>query len=171
MIGHSDNHSASVCIDRLGFQYINGALEAEGLYVPGRGGIWLGANYAGRAWMAEPSRKLTHQGATASPVARFLTLLEDDRLISPEDSNEMRDIMRLAGTWLQEGLSRARPPRPIADIYAKIGLYGTSHDCAVIQRSAGGKAIRYAAVVLGAPHPQVIRDLVVKLDDYIIANN
>jgi hypothetical protein len=171
MIGHSDNHSASVCIDRLGFQYINGALEAEGLYVAGRGGIWLGGNYAGRAWMAEPSKKLTHQGATASSVARFLTLLEDDRLVSPKDSKEMRAIMRLAGTWLEEGLSRAKPPRPIVDIYAKIGLFGTSHDCAVIQRSANGKAIRYAAVVLGAPDPQVIRDLVVKLDDYIIGNN
>lgn len=171
MIGHSDNHSASVCIDRLGFQYINGALEAEGLYVPGRGGIWLGANYAGRAWMVEPSKKLTFQGATASSVARFLTLLEDDRLISADDSADMRDIMRLAGTWLEQGLSRAKPPRPIIDIYAKIGLYGTSHDCGVIQRSDHGKPIRYAAVILGAPDPQVIRDLVVKLDDYIIANN
>jgi len=171
MIGHSDNHSASVCIDRLGFQYINGALAAEGLYTPGLGGLWLGGNYAGRHWLREPRTNLTHMGGTATAVARFLTLLEDSRLVDPDASNEMRDIMRLAGSWLEEGLSSARPPRHVLDSYAKVGLMGTCHDCAVIERASAGKRIRYAAVVLGAPDPQVIRDLVVQLDTYMLADN
>lgn len=171
MIGHSDNHSASVCIDRLGFQYINGALAGDGLYDPQRGGLWLGGNYAGRHWMREPRTKLTHMGATASSVATFLTLLESGRLVSPEASKEMRDIMRLAGSWIAEGLAQAKPPRPVGDAYAKVGLMGTFHDCAVITRSANGKGVRYAAVVLGAPGAQVIRDLAVKLDDFIFAEN
>ena len=171
MIGHSNNHSASVCINRLGFQYLNGALAAEGLYRPDRGGLWLGGNYAGRNWLIEPLSKLTHMGATASAVAAYLTLLEDNRLVSPQASREMRDIMRLAGSWLEEGLDRAKPPRPITDSYAKVGLKGTFHDCAVIERSVAGKRIRYAAVILGASTAQVIRNLVVKLDDYIVANN
>jgi Beta-lactamase enzyme family len=171
MIGHSNNHSASVCIDRIGFQYLNGALETDGLYSREFGGLWLGGNYAGRNWMREPRTRLTHMGATAKAVAAFLTLLEDSRLVSPEASDEMRAIMRLAGSWFAEGLDRARPPRPITDIYAKVGLMGTHHDCAVIERSANGKRIRYAAVVLGASSAQIIRDLAVKLDDYIIAAN
>jgi len=110
-------------------------------------------------------------GATAKAVAAFLTLLEDSRLVSTDASDEMRDIMGLAGSWLEEGLAKAKPPRPTTNIYAKVGLMGTFHDCAVIERSASGKAIRYAAVVLGAPSAQVIRNLVVKLDDYILASN
>lgn len=173
MIGHSNNRSASVCIDGLGFQYINGALAAEGLYSAGRTGLWLGGNYGGRAWMPEPTTGLTHQGATAAAVARFLTLVEDNRLVSPEASTEMRRIMALAGTWFYEGLARAKPARSVTSAYAKVGIYGGRyHDCAVIERGAAqGRPIRYAAVVLGANDPQVIRDLAVKLDDYIVASN
>src|SRR5215469_2687769 len=171
MIGHSNNHSASICIDRIGFQYLNGALAAEGLYDEELGGLWLGGNYAGRDWMLEPRTKLTHMGATARAVAAFLTLLEDSRLVSTDASDEMRDIMALAGSWFEEGLAKARPPRALTSIYAKVGLMGTFHDCAVIERSAGGKSIRYAIIVLGAPGAQVIRDLAVKVDDFILALN
>lgn len=173
MIGHSDNHSASVCIDRLGFQYMNGALAEEGLYSHASGGLWLGGNYAGRNWMPEPRTKLTHQGATAKAVATFLTLLEDDSLVSPAASAEMRDIMALAGTWFFEGLDRAKPRRSVSSSYAKVGIYGGRyHDCAVLERtSKEGKFIRYGAVVLGANDPQVIRDIAVKLDDYVLASN
>lgn len=171
MIGHSDNHSASVCIDRLGFQYINGALEAEGLYSAEGGGLWLGGNYAGRNWMPEPRTKLTHQGATAASVANFLTLLETGRLVSPAASTEMRRIMSLAGTWFVEGLTRARPSRSVNSAYAKVGIYGRYHDCAVIQRGSNtGHSIRYAAVVLGATDPQIIRELGVKFDDFILSS-
>jgi hypothetical protein len=172
MIGHSDNRSASICIDRLGFQYINGALAADGLYSFQNGGLWLGGNYAGRNWMPEPKTKLTHMGATARAVARFLTLLEDSRLVSPQASADMRDTMALAGTWFFEGLDRARPKRPVQSVYAKVGIYGGKyHDCAVLERAARGTKIRYAAVVLGAIDPQIIRDLAVRLDDYVLASN
>lgn len=172
MIGHSNNRSASICINRLGFQFINGALEAEGLYSPGSGGLWLGGNYAGANWLLEPSTKLTHQGATPRAVAKFLTLVEDNRLVSPAASTEMRRIMGLAGTWFVEGLTRARPPRPVNSAYAKVGIYGGKyHDCAVLERAGNGRAVRYAAVVLGASDPKIIRDLAVKFDDYVLASN
>jgi hypothetical protein len=173
MIGHSDNRSASICIDRLGFQFINGALAADGLYSFEDGGLWLGGNYAGRNWMPEPRTKLTHMGATAEVVAKFLTLLEDNRLVSAAASTEMRRIMALAGTWFYEGLARARPPRAVNSAYAKVGIYGGKyHDCAVLERASGdGRFIRYAAVVLGAPDPQIIRNIAVKLDDYVLASN
>lgn len=173
MIGHSDNHAASVCINRLGFQYLNGALESDGLYSRENGGLWLGGNYAGRNWMPEPRTKLTHQGATAKSVAKFLSLVEDNRLVSPDASAEMRRIMGLAGTWFVEGLKRAKPARSVISSYAKVGIYGGKyHDCAVMERGAtGGRFVRYAAVVLGASDPQIIRDLAVKLDDYVVASN
>jgi len=173
MIGHSDNRSASICIDRLGFQFINGALEAEGFYSHANGGMWLGGNYGGKSWMLEPKTKLTHQGATARSVAKFLALVEDNRLISPAASTEMRRIMGLAGTWFVEGLMRAKPARSVTSSYAKVGIYsGKYHDCAVLERGTkDGRLLRYAAVVLGATDPQVIRELAVKLDDYVLASN
>lgn len=172
MIGESKNSSAGFCIDRLGFQYINGALASEGFYSAGDLGMWLGGNYAGRAWMPEPKTKLTHQGATAISVAKFLSLLEDNRLISVDASKEMRRIMALAGTWFVEGLNRARPPRPVSSSYAKVGIYGKYHDCAVLERgSAKGRTVRYAAVVLGASDPDIIRDIAIRLDDYVVASN
>jgi hypothetical protein len=82
----------------------------------------------------------------------------------------MRDIMRLAGTWAGEGVTRARPPRPILDAYGKVGIVHDFNDCAVVERSHKGNRIRYASVVLSASDPQIIRNLVVKLDDYIIAS-
>jgi len=170
MIGHSNNLSAAFCIDAIGFQYLNGALAAEGLFSGQFGGLWLGGNYHGRNWEVEPINRKTHMGATAKAVAAFLTLLEDSRLVSPDASKEMRRIMRLAGSWFEEGLSKANPPRTTSDAYAKVGLLGTYHDCAVITRSTQGRTIRYAAVGLGAPSAEVLRQLIVKLDDYILAS-
>jgi hypothetical protein len=172
MIEHSNNHSAAFCIDAIGFQYLNGALAAEGLYSDQFGGLWLGANYAGRHWMLEPISRKTHQGATAKAVAHFLTLLEENRLVDPDSSEEMRVLMRLPGSWFYEGLGKARPPRDnTSDFYAKVGLMGTFHDCAVVERPAEGKTIRYAAVALTAPSAAVLHKLIVKLDDYILAAN
>lgn len=167
MIGKSNNRSAAHCINAIGFQYINGALEAEGLYEPGRGGLWLGANYGGRNWKIEPSSRRTHMGATAKSVAHFLTLLEDSRLVSEAASHEMRELMRMAGTWFGEGLLKARPPRQMTDHYGKVGVVDTLCDCAVIERSAAGRRIRYAAVALSAPSADTLHKLIVKLDDYI----
>ena len=172
MIGHSNNQSAGFIIDAVGFQYLNGALAAEGLYSDEYGGLWLGGNYNGRNWMIEPISKKTHMGATAGAVASFLTLLDGDRLVNSQASDEMRKLMRQAGSWFFEGLGKARPPRnSVSDMYAKVGLMGTHHDCAVIERPAGGRTIRYAVVALTAPSTGVIHQLIVKLDDYILASN
>ena len=102
-----------------------------------------------------------------------LSVPEDNRLVSPAASTEMRRLMGLAGTWFVEGLMRAKPPRNVNSAYAKVGIYGGKyHDCAVMERvSVDGRLIRYAAVVLGASDPQIIRDLAVKLDDYVLASN
>jgi hypothetical protein len=169
-IGHSDQASSTVLIKRLGFQFMNGALEAEGLWSQELGGLWLGTDYSGGNWKIEPRTQRTHVGATAVGVATFLTLLEDDRLVGPQASDEMRGIMRLAGTWAGEGLDRARPRRPVLDVYGKVGIVKEFNDCAVVERQHNGSRIRYASVVLSATNPQIIRDLVVKLDDYIVAS-
>jgi hypothetical protein len=167
MIAKSNNRSAAHCINAIGFQYINGALEAEGLYEPGRGGLWLGANYGGRNWKLEPSSRRTHMGATAKSVAHFLTLVEDSRLVSEAASHEMRELMRMAGTWFGEGLQKARPPRSMSDHYGKVGVVDMLCDCAVIERSVTGRRIRYAAVALSAPSAATLHKLIVKLDDYV----
>jgi hypothetical protein len=73
IVGHSNNHSASVCIDGLGFQYLKGMLAAEGLYSAEFGGLWLGGNYAGRNWML---------GAPSAQVIRNLVVKLDDYVLA-----------------------------------------------------------------------------------------
>lgn len=168
MIYKSNNQSAAYCINAIGFQYLNGALAAEGLYSSDHGGLWLGANYQGRVWRREPKIS-TAQGATAKAVAAFLTLLEENRLVNAKASESMRQLMR-GGSWFYEGLAKARPPRNTQSGYAKVGLFGTYHDCAVIERSTpDGVRLRYAIVGLGARSPADLHRLVIGLDDFIIA--
>ena len=51
MIANSNNHAAASCIDDIGFQYLNGALAAAGLFSAGSsGGLWIALDYGGHWW-------------------------------------------------------------------------------------------------------------------------
>ncbi|MGH6928938.1 MAG: hypothetical protein ACREEV_11515, partial [Dongiaceae bacterium] len=58
--------------------------------------------------------------------------------------------------------SKGRTP---SSIYAKIGVFGTYSEGAVIEQFSGGAGLRrYAAVVLGAANFEVLEKAVVNLD-------
>ena len=150
MIGPSDNHDASYCILSLGYKYIQGALAAEGLY--SGGGLWLSGDYAqGRDGDPEPVSK-SHQAASATSVATFLTLLMSQGLVKDSASATMRGLM--TNCYMTRILDAQKPPRPYAPYsFGKLGRGpdGTFHDCAVIERPiANGTIIRYCAVILGS---------------------
>jgi hypothetical protein len=172
MIGPSDNAAASRCILALGYQYIQGALAAEGLYTSDKGGLWLAGDYSsGRDGTPEPkSRK--HQAASAAAVARFLTLLETNRLVSADACSEMRSLM--TNDYMIRFLDA--DGRTTSSHYGKLGIGGKSsgysrHDCAVIERSIAGKTIRYAAIMLGAKNFDVLADLGIALDNAMLTAN
>ncbi len=99
MIANSNNRAAASCIDDIGFQYLNGALAAEGLFsASDGGGLWIALDYGGHEWGKSAGGGWS-QGATAAAVARFLALLETNRLVDADASDEMRKIMSFQGHY------------------------------------------------------------------------
>src|SRR5207249_11825119 len=58
------------------------------------GGLWLGKAYGGPGdyWKRDPLHHLSH-GATSLQVARFFLLLEQGRLVNPQYSAEIKEIL------------------------------------------------------------------------------
>ena len=101
MIRYSSNEDASRAIQTVGFDYISKVLTGARyrLYDPAQnGGLWLGKAYGGPGdyWKRDPLHNLSH-GATTLQVARFFMMLEEGRLVSPEYSAEMKEILANPG--------------------------------------------------------------------------
>ncbi|MHA6892361.1 serine hydrolase [Ralstonia pseudosolanacearum] len=194
----SNDAAAGRVIDALGYFYINGALANAGFFDSGTSnGLWLSADYAGHDWvrtLAEKSanasgQKLTPHWATvqgrlksnitgtAKQVASLLTLMAQDHLIDATSSQDMRALMDKKGTFpgtrsfINEALGGAT-----ASLACKIGIGddGFNHDCGIVERTVGGKYLRYAVVGLGSPPAQNLSDLsklFVMLDQAIAAQH
>ena len=163
--GVGKNSAAAYCVDKLGFAYINGVLQWEGLQsgTPGQTGfrgLSLSLDYGGNSWGSGDGGAVA-QGATAKAVAAFLTALENRNLVSEEASDEMTSHMLAASSWMRSGLVAAG--RTPSSIYGKIGVFGTYSEGAVIEQIAKGIR-RYAAVVLGGANFEVLEKATVNLD-------
>ena len=196
MLRWSNNTAASKCILALGYFYLNGALERAGLFdAATHQGLWLSADYAGHDWVKtqterqgnaagppltarwamQQRRRRSNSAATAAQIARFMTLLARGKLVDSDASRDMRTLMTITpggiGSYARGALVRVgRTPTTIA---AKIGFGDDSfsHDCAIVERTVAGKALRYVAVGLGsapARKRQDLRDVFVLLDDAIV---
>ena len=171
MIRRSDNQISSQLIRQVGFQNIARTLEDPRfeLYDPARnGGIWVGRGYGGLGtWRRDPIAQLSH-GATARQVARFMTMMELGRLVSPWASAEMKSIM--ADPQIHHKFVRGlENNRPGSVIYRKSGSWRNFHsDAALVERDGR----RYAAVVLFESSTNssagVLASLIVRLDDLIV---
>jgi hypothetical protein len=199
MLRWSNNTAASKCILALGYFYLNGALARAGLFdAANRNGLWLAADYKSHDWVKTEAERqanaagllltprwATAQGrrrsnitATAAQVARFMTLLAQDKLVDATASHEMRALMNITpggiGSYAKFGLDAVG--RGSTAFAAKIGFGDDrfSHDCAIIERTVAGKDLRYVAVGLGsAPNRKRkdLRDLFVLLDETIVTRN
>lgn len=197
MLRWSNNASASLCIRPLSFPYINGLLAAAGFFdAKQQRGMWLSADYADHDWIPNPPhqpqanraghaltarwqglqhRKLSNITATAFQLARFMTLLAQDKLLSEPGANqEFRDPMTRPGglvSFIADAL--AHDGRPVASLVAKIGVGddNSGHDCGIVERVVGGKPLRYVVVGLGDLDPANagLQRLFPRLDDIIIA--
>ena len=199
MLRWSNNTAASRCILALGYFYVNGALARAGLFdAAAHEGLWLSADYAGHDWVAteterqgnaagplltarwatQQRRRRSNAAATAAQIARFMTLLAQDKLVDATASGEMRTLLTITpggiGSYARGALVRAgRTPTTIA---AKIGFGDDSfsHDCAIVERTVAGKALRYVAVGLGSARGRRRADLdelFVQLDDTVVTRN
>ena len=173
MIRRSDNAISSQLIRLVGFQNIAATLQdpRHELYDLDRsGGLWVGKGYGGLGvWRRDPLSSISH-GATARQVARFMTMMQLGRLVSPWASAEMKDIM--ADPQIHHKFVRGlETNRPGSTIFRKSGSWQSYHaDAAIVERDGR----RYAAVVLfesaTTSSGGVLASLIVRLDDLIFAS-
>ena len=168
MIRHSSNQAATEILNQVGKSYLADLLQSPRyrLYDPQRnGGLWVGKEYSkSGAWRRDPLHHLSH-GATALQVARFYYLLQTGQLVSPEYSQQMKEI--LADPAIKhkfvKGLESKHPDHRI---YRKSGTWKQYHaDSAIIEHDGR----RYIAVAL-AKSPlggQWLTDLIMAMDDLI----
>ncbi len=168
MIRFSSNNAATYVLNRVGRSYVTTVLQSSRyrLYdLAQNGGLWVGKAYAnGGAYQRDPLHNISH-GATAYQVARFYYMLETGRLVSPQASREMKEIMGSPGIHHKfvAGLEEVHPD---AQIFRKSGTWGTAHaDSAIVERDGR----RYIAVALADDRHggDWMRELIVAMDDIV----
>ncbi|MGH8562295.1 MAG: serine hydrolase, partial [Nevskiales bacterium] len=170
MIRFSSNEAATYVLNKVGRSYLAGLLQSRKyrFYDANlNGGLWVGKAYAsGGAYRRDPLHNISH-GATAYQVARFYYMMETGRLVSPEYSRQMKEMMGDPGIHHKfvKGLEETHPD---ARIYRKSGTWREYHaDSAIIERAGR----RYIAVAL-AEHPrggEWMKDLIVAMDNIVFS--
>lgn len=198
MMRVSNNTMASLVIKKLGFNYINSVMWQLGLYDPGHGGgLWLGRGYGKPAgyWHRDPVGNFSH-GINPLAMAKYLTLMTQERLVSPELSRSLKTflantkfpikfVLGLKNLGLKvnkEGLNENDPTKK-ALVFRKSGSMGqplpVSHDATLIYRTVctdntcgEKKEIRYVATGASKGHATKSMWLIgQKLDQCIRKNN
>jgi beta-lactamase class A len=151
MIRHSDNAAATRVLERVGREELLGIIQSlrYRLYDPERGGgLWVGKDYAKKgAYHRDPLKNISH-GATAMQVARFYYLLETNRLVGPELTREMKQI--LSKPAITHKFVKGLKSIPGAKVYRKSGTWGEYHADGALVESAG-----HTFIIVGlAQHPQ-----------------
>jgi len=170
MVRYSSNADASRAIHTVGFDYISRVLTSPKyqLYDPSQnGGLWLGKAYGGPGdyWKPDPLHHLSH-GATTLQVARFFMMLQEGRLVSPQYSAEMKEILSKPG--LHHKFVKGLEGRGCA-IYRKSGTWSRYHaDAALVEH--GGKKYIAVALMEDENGGQIFPQLIQRLDDLIASN-
>lgn len=176
MVRFSSNIDASRAIHKIGFDYIAQVLTSPKYLfydIRQNGGLWVGKAYGGGPndyWRRDPLHNISH-GATSFQVARLFLLLEQGRLVSPEYSAEMKEILSKPGIHHKfvKGLETAKPGAEI-DIYRKSGTWSDWHaDAALVEHD--GKKYIAVALIEDPQGGNVLSRLIVKMDDLICADD
>ena len=161
MIAKSNNQASTRMIDRVGYHKISSVLTDSryGLYDKSHGGgLWVGKRYAaGGARNPEPMKGLSH-AATAEQVCRYYYMMAKGKLISPQRSRQMMDIM--ADPLLHHKFVNTLDKiAPRARLYRKSGSWSNFHSDSVMVE---GKNRNYILVALAEDKggEQIIRKLV-----------
>jgi beta-lactamase class A len=169
MIRNSSNTAATRVLELVGREQVLRTLQSPDFMLYDRrydGGLWVGKAYATKgAYQRDPLHKISH-GASAIQAARFFYLLETNRLVGPELTLKMKQI--LSDPAISHKFVKGIEARPGVKLYRKSGTWKQFHaDCALVEYgkhkyiivglaedSQGGKWLEELAVPL--------HDLVVK---------
>jgi len=147
MIRYSSNTAASEMMGKVGLPFIADVLSSPRyrLYDESHnGGLWAGKAYAQEGlWQRDPLHNLSH-GGTPMQIARFYYLLETGQLVSPEYSQQMKEILGHPGI-IHKFVKGMKERDPDALIFRKSGSWANWHsDSAIVERAGR----RYIAVAL-----------------------
>ena len=169
MIRISCNASATRMIDRLGYRKIESVLTdpAYRLFDPALGGgLWVGKRYASQGdRYPDPLKGMSH-AATVTQVSRFYYLLANGRLVSPDRSRQMLEVLSNPGIEHKFVRALARVA-PEARLYRKSGTWRTWHSDSVLVW--GDDWRRYVVVAL-VEHPdggRILEELVPAIDSIL----
>jgi hypothetical protein len=149
MIHHSNNEAASLCIEDLSYQYIRGALEAEGFALKGVLGFWIGGNYPPRNQIVDfPPVAGSPVSATPDALAMLLVALDTNSLISPDASADIVKMMKGSGSFMSEAFKAAKISTTVDFAKDGLGAGGVLSEIDVCTKSDG---TRYGAVIMQIP--------------------
>ena len=171
MIRVSSNSAATEMLRRVGSQDLASILQSPKfkLYDPlHNGGLWVGKEYAKtRVWKRDPLHNISH-GATALQTARFFYLLETNRLVNPELSRTMKDMLSRPAIHHKfvKGLMAEHPD---SKIYRKSGSWRQWHaDSAIVERD--GRKYIIVALAENAEGGKWLTQIAPALDKLIVTD-
>jgi len=136
MIRNSSNEAATQVMKRVGDRRVNEILASPQfrLYDPHlNGGLWVGKEYgASAAFERDPLHNLSH-GATAMQVARFYYLLESGKLVNPDLTRQMKEV--LSKPAIEHKFVKGMSGRNVA-LYRKSGTWQHWHADSMLVESA-----------------------------------
>ncbi len=172
MIARSDNAASTRMIDRLGYQKIEDVLTDEKYELYDEdygGGLWVGKRYARSGERnPDPLLGLSH-AATVSQVCRYYYLLAHGKLVTPERSKEMLEILddpKLHHKFVNT-LDQVAPK---AKVYRKSGSWQTYHSDSVLVWGPKRKYI-LVALINDAEGEYILRKLVMAVEDVLKVPN
>ncbi len=135
MIRKSSNTAATRVLDRVGREELLDILLSQRFKFYDQktgGGLWVGKAYAKKgAYRRDPLHNISH-GATVFQVARFYYLLETNRLVNPQLTRKMKDI--LSRPAIEHKFVKGLKARPGVQLYRKSGTWQQFHaDSALVE--------------------------------------
>jgi beta-lactamase class A len=162
MVRRSSNEAASRLIDLIGLRRIEAVImdPRYRFYDPEKGGgLWVGARYGrGGERIPEPVKGLSH-AATVTQICRFYHMLANGKIISPERSRQMLEILStpcLHDKFVGE-VEKAVPPERL---YRKSGEWGVWHSDSMLVWNDDWRRYILAALVEDKRGEDILRELV-----------
>ncbi len=168
MTRKSSNPAATRVLDLVGREELLRVLESPRYLLYDRrygGGLWVGKAYAkAGAYRRDPLNQISH-GITAIQGARFFFLLETNRLVGPELTQKMKQI--LANPALNHKFVKGLKARPGAKLYRKSGTWKQYHADGALVEYGDHKYI-IVGLAVDSKGGQWLEELAAPLHDLVV---
>ncbi len=169
MISKSDNAASTRMIDLLGYDKIESVLKDPRYALYDEevgGGLWVGKRYAKTgARHPEPLKGLSH-AATASQVCRFYYLMAAGKLVSPERSKQMLDIMENPALH-HKFVNTLDKIAPNARLFRKSGSWREFHSDSILVWGSENRRYILVAIIVDPDGESIMRQLVGPVEEVL----